>query len=112
MHFSEACVSGYLGVEVDSGDGLDWDAVRGAMESIARLAAELELWVVIGCNHRLTGSHRPHNSLYVIDPSGRIVDRYDKMFCTGSTAATRTSSTTARAAPSRPSTWTACAADC
>ncbi len=83
VHFSEACVSGYLGVEVDSGDRLDWDAVRGAMESIARLAAELELWVVIGCNHRLTGSHRPHNSLYVIDPSGRIVDRYDKMFCTG-----------------------------
>jgi predicted amidohydrolase len=87
-HFSEACVSGYLGVEVDSGDRLDWDAVRGAMESIMRLAAELELWVVIGCNHRLSGSHRPHNSLYVIDPSGRIVDRYDKMFCTGKVGST------------------------
>ena len=83
VHFSEACVSGYLGAEVDSGDQLDWQAVGGAMESIMRLAAELDLWVVIGCNHRLTGSHRPHNSLYVIDPSGRIVDRYDKMFCTG-----------------------------
>ena len=88
VHFSEACVSGYLGVELDSGDRLDWDAVRGAMESIARLAAELELWVVIGCNHRLTGSHRPHNSLYVINPSGRIVDRYDKMFCTGKVGST------------------------
>lgn len=82
-HFSEACVSGYLGAELDGIDQLDWQAVRDAIESIARLAADLDLWVVIGCNHRLTGDHRPHNSLYVIDPRGRIVDRYDKMFCTG-----------------------------
>ena len=82
-HFSEACVSGYLGAELSGIDQLDWPAVHDAMASIVQLAAELELWVVIGCNHRLGGGHRPHNSLYVIDPQGRIVDRYDKMFCTG-----------------------------
>jgi len=36
--------------------------------------------VVLGGNHRLTGSHRPHNSLYVISNQGRIVDRYDKRY--------------------------------
>lgn len=82
VHFSEACVSGYLGSDLDSVDDLDWQAVHDAMESILRLAAELELWVVIGSNHRLSSGYRPHNSLYVIGPSGRIIDRYDKMFCT------------------------------
>lgn len=27
-------------------------------------------------------AHKPHNALYVIDPRGRIVDRYDKRFLT------------------------------
>lgn len=26
-------------------------------------------------------AHRPHNSLYVIDAGGQLVDRYDKRFC-------------------------------
>ena len=33
--------------------------------------------------HRLTGSRRPHNSLYIISDSGQITDRYDKRFCSG-----------------------------
>ncbi len=83
VHFSEACVSGYLGAEISTVDELGWKTLREGMESIIQLSAELELWVVVGCNHRLSGVHRPHNSLYVIDPQGRMVDRYDKRFCTG-----------------------------
>jgi predicted amidohydrolase len=30
----------------------------------------------------LTGPNKPHNSLYLINDAGRIVDRYDKRFCT------------------------------
>ena len=47
------------------------------------LAAELHVWVVLGSAHRLGDGHKPHNSLYVIDDRGRLVDRYDKRFCSG-----------------------------
>ena len=37
--------------------------------------------MVLGSAHRLTGDHKPHNSLYIISDTGRLVDRYDKRFC-------------------------------
>jgi predicted amidohydrolase len=43
----------------------------------------LEVWIILGSIHRLTGRHKPHNSLYIISDRGEIVDRYDKMFCAG-----------------------------
>jgi predicted amidohydrolase len=46
------------------------------------LAARLHLWVVLGSTHRLTEPNKPHNSLYLIGPDGKIVDRYDKRFGT------------------------------
>ena len=84
VHFSEACISGYLGVEVSSHGAADWERITAAMEEVMAAARRHRVWVVIGCNHRLSGRHKPHNSLYVIDTRGRIVSRYDKMFCTGS----------------------------
>jgi deaminated glutathione amidase len=36
-----------------------------------------------GLYHRLTGRHKPHNSLYIINDHGTLVDRYDKRFCAG-----------------------------
>jgi predicted amidohydrolase len=59
-HFPEACLSGVLD-----------------------LAREYCIWVVLGSAHRLTAPHKPHNSVYVINDRGEIVDRYDKMFCAG-----------------------------
>ena len=46
------------------------------------LAKELGVWVALGSTHRLSGDHKPHNSLYLINSQGQIVDRYDKRFCT------------------------------
>ena len=83
VHFSEACLSGYLGVEIRSLREVDWDRVTAAMREVMAVAKQCRLWVVMGCNHRLTGKHKPHNSLYVIDHRGELVNRYDKMFCTG-----------------------------
>ena len=84
VHFSEACISGYLGVEVSSHDAAGWERITAAMEEVMAAARRHRVWVVVGCNHRLSGKHKPHNSLYVIDARGRIVSRYDKVFCTGS----------------------------
>jgi predicted amidohydrolase len=82
-HFSEACLSGYAGVEFDSFAGFDWKLLTQSTRRVTALAKELRLWVILGSAHRLTRRHKPHNSLYVIDDRGRIIDRYDKMFCTG-----------------------------
>ena len=83
VHFPEACLSGYLGVEIRSRRDVDWHRVTSAMLEVMAAAKQYRVWVVIGCNHRLTGKHKPHNSLYVIDHRGELVNRYDKMFCTG-----------------------------
>ena len=86
VHFSESCLSGYLGVEIRSSKEVDWDRVDAGMREVMAAAKQHRLWVVIGCNHRLTGRHKPHNSLYVISDKGHLVNRYDKMFCTGRNA--------------------------
>jgi len=82
VHFSECALSGYVGTDFANFNGYDWDLLRQETEGIMALAKELGLWVVLGSTHRLTEPSKPHNSLYLINPAGRIVDRYDKRFCT------------------------------
>lgn len=83
VHFCEAALSGYAGVDFETFDGFDWDACQTATRAAMALAGELGLWTVVGSAHRLSGRHKPHNSVYVIDASGALVDRYDKRFCAG-----------------------------
>jgi predicted amidohydrolase len=83
VHFPECALSGYAGVDHKSLDDFDWDLLRTETESVLALARELKLWVVVGSTHRLSAGHKPLNSLYVVSPEGKIVDRYDKRFCTG-----------------------------
>lgn len=82
-HFPEACLSGYAGSDFDDHREFDWELLGTCTRRVLELAAELRLWVLLGSAHRLTGRHKPHNSLYVVDDSGSIVDRYDKRFCSG-----------------------------
>jgi len=82
VHFPEAALSGYAGTDFSSFEDFPWTQQRDELEAILRLARELRLWVVLGSAHRLSGKHKPHNALYVISPEGKIVDRYDKRFCT------------------------------
>ncbi len=86
VHFPEAALSGYAGVDFESFDGFDWARLEAATRRVMALAAELELWAVIGSAHRLSGGHKPHNCAYVIDAAGAVVDRYDKRFCAGDAA--------------------------
>jgi deaminated glutathione amidase len=82
-HFSECALSGYAGVDILDSESIDWEKLTAATQEIMALAKELKLWVLLGSTHRLSDSHLPHNSVYVIDSKGRIVNRYDKRFCTG-----------------------------
>jgi predicted amidohydrolase len=83
IHFSECALSGYAGVDLPSIDKLDWSALHEETEAVLSLARTLKVWVVLGSTHRLSGVHKPHDCLYVISPEGKIIDRYDKRFCTG-----------------------------
>jgi predicted amidohydrolase len=93
-HFPEASLSGYAGVDFPDHRGFDWELLESCTLRVMELAAELGIWAVLGSAHRLTrgpsqgregrgGGHKPHNSLYVIDDRGSLVDRYDKRFCSG-----------------------------
>jgi predicted amidohydrolase len=79
-HFPEAAMSGYTKSQIQAWDQVDWDALGDELRRTAALAADLGLWVVFGCAHRLTPPHRPHNSLYVVSDHGELVTRYDKRF--------------------------------
>jgi predicted amidohydrolase len=78
VHFPEAAVSGCSKAQVKDWGRFDWDSLVTELQSVADLARELGLWVVVGCGHRLTPPHRPHNSLYVISDRGEVFTRYDK----------------------------------
>jgi deaminated glutathione amidase len=81
VHFPECALSGYIGADFPNFDNYDWELLKEEMQKIMALASKLKLWVVLGSTHKLAESNRPHNSLYLIGPNGKIKDRYDKRFC-------------------------------
>lgn len=85
VQFPEGAISGYpwgrAAKRAMAGWAIDWASVQNELERTAGLAAELGLWTVVGCSHRLTPPNGPHNSLYVISDEGRLVGRYDERWC-------------------------------
>lgn len=82
VHFPEAALSGYAGVDLASWEGFDWGRLVAETGRIQAAAKANKVWVILGSAHRLSGKRLPHNCLYAIDPKGKVVDRYDKCFCT------------------------------
>ncbi len=85
-HFCEGSLSGYAGRDFASFRGFDWERLEVCTKHVLQQARRLGLWVSLGSSHRLSGRHKPHNSAYVVDDRGRLVDRYDKLFCAGDRA--------------------------
>ena len=82
LHTSEACLSGYAGSDFASFEVYDWTLLRSETGRLRELAKELGVWLVLGSAHFLDRRAKPTNCLYLIDPRGRIADRYDKCMCT------------------------------
>ena len=82
LHTSEACLSGYAGTDFPTFDGYDWHLLRRETTRLRKLAANLGVWLVLGSAHFLDEHTKPTNCLYIINPRGEIVDRYDKCMCT------------------------------
>jgi predicted amidohydrolase len=83
VHFPEACLSGYVGHDFASFERFDWEQLAKSARAVLALAKERKVWVLLGSTHRLTGKHKPHNSVYIVNDRGELIDRYDKMFCAG-----------------------------
>lgn len=83
LHTSEASLSGYAGIDFETFANYDWNTLRHETARLRALAKELSMWLVLGSAHYLDAKTRPTNCLYLIDPEGKISDRYDKCFCTG-----------------------------
>jgi predicted amidohydrolase len=82
VHFSECALSGYASVDFESFSNYNWDLLKIKTLEIIDLAGQLGVWVVLGSSHQFTEPNKPHNSLYLISPDGKLADRYDKRFCT------------------------------
>ncbi len=82
-HFPEAGLSGYAGADLENYAGYDWELLRERTLDLIHLAGRLRLWTILGSSHKLSAPHKPHNSLYIIDNEGQLIDRYDKRFCSG-----------------------------
>ena len=82
LHTSEACLSGYAGTDFGSFRNYSWDVLRKETNRLRQLALELHIWLVLGSAHFLDKRTKPTNCLYLINPQGKIEDRYDKCMCT------------------------------
>jgi predicted amidohydrolase len=82
VHFPECALSGYPGTDMMTMEGFNWTLLHRLTDSVMATAKKLKIWVILGSLHKLSGDNKPHNSLYVITPEGKIADRYDKRFCT------------------------------
>lgn len=82
LHTSEAGLSGYAGSDFPTFEKYNWDTLRKETADLRGLAKDLKMWLVLGSAHFLEENTKPTNCLYLIDPEGKIVDRYDKCFCT------------------------------
>ena len=83
VHFAECALTGYPEVDLKTLNDFNWNLMYEKTDSVLSLAKQLDIWVILGSIHRLSDGVKPHNSLYVINNKGEIVNRYDKRFCTG-----------------------------
>ena len=84
IHFPEGALSGYAKAQISDWADVDWPLVYQELRFVMKASKDLGIWVVLGCNHRLTAPNRPHNSLFVISDKGELITRYDKRFCSHS----------------------------
>jgi predicted amidohydrolase len=81
VHFPESALTGYAGIDFPNFVDYDWDKLAAETEKIQQTAARNKIYVVFGSAHRINGSDKPFQSLYLVNPKGQIQCRYDKRFC-------------------------------
>jgi predicted amidohydrolase len=82
-HFPESSLSGYAGTDFKRYESQDEAMRRDSLKKIIQRSSELKIWVIVGSHYFSGNNKRPYNCLWLIDNNGKIINRYDKRFCTG-----------------------------
>ena len=82
LHTPEASLPGYAGSDFNDFDAFDWKLLRNETAVLRKEARSHGIGLVLGSTHQLGAGSKPTNCLYILDRLGRLVDRYDKCFCT------------------------------
>ena len=82
VHFSETALTGYYRVHLRDILSLDRKLLERRNRDLRNLAAELGIWLAYGSTHFAGGATKPYNCLYLVNPEGCEVCRYDKIFLT------------------------------
>ena len=81
IQFPEAALSGYVKSQIPNRGSVVSNEVKDGRINIRETARQLEIWTVVGCNHRMARPNRPRNSLFVISDKGKLITSYDKRYC-------------------------------
>ena len=84
VHFSEVALTGYAGSDIETNDCINWESVEDAIDQVRAEAENKKIWVVLGTAYLAGEGLKPYNSLVLIDDTGVVTGRYDKIFCTAS----------------------------
>jgi len=79
----ETSLSGYAAHAIDDWADFDWGALAEETDAACACARDHGIWLALGSSHYLSRRDKPTNCLYLISDRGRVVDRYDKRYCTG-----------------------------
>lgn len=82
VQFSEAALSGYYRAHVKDVGAIDRDSLAKCAGQLHRRARELGIWLAYGSTHFEPGLEKPFNSLFLVNPAGEELCRYDKVFLT------------------------------
>ena len=82
-HFPESSLSGYAGTDFKRFKSEDEALRLSSLEKIIQFSSEIKIWVIAGSHHFVKNHKLPSNCLWLIDNDGKIINRYDKRFCTG-----------------------------
>ena len=72
LHLPEAALSGYVKSQIPNRGSVDSNEVEDGRINIRETAHQVEIWTVVGCNHRMARPNRPRNSLFVISDKGKL----------------------------------------
>jgi deaminated glutathione amidase len=82
VQFSETALTGYYKIHCKYMAEIDRKLLEQRNSGLRKLAGELGIWLAYGSTHFVQKEIKPYNCLYLIDPEGQEIGRYDKIFLT------------------------------
>ncbi|MFC1614537.1 carbon-nitrogen hydrolase family protein [Gemmatimonadota bacterium] len=82
VQFSETALTGYYRIHCLYMSEIDRELLEQRNSDLRKLASEQGIWLAYGSTHFVQEEKKPYNCMYLIDPDGQEIGRYDKVFLT------------------------------